>query len=895
MRRYTPEALWFIAGVAALAAVGIWGAMGVGGPQPSYLPFFALTAGACLAHLYPIRSAREGAFYVLSNVFLFAGVELLPPLQFAGLGILALVPLTWTQRKRPGALIRFTFNASQSILAMLAAWSILRLGAAMSQHSVTQVGLILVAIVMFTAVQTACVVVIIALNSRIPLSRVEGINLTGFISDALMPFLGALFALVWAARPVMLFLFIPPLLAVYRLMRDVQLIRQADLDTKTGLYNYTYFVQRLGQTLQYARFVRQPTAVLFADMDLLREINNNHGHLAGDLAIKHVANVLLKELPQNAVVARFGGEEFVALLPGTHPEEAEFMGWRVCREIGRTPVDIGEGRRITVTASVGVAGYPEQGVTAEALVDAADHAVYFAKARGRNQVVGARSLTPEELKAPTVRPPAPPAGPGAQAPAVPPAAVTPAPRPTPPPPSAPVAPAVPVQAPGARPAGLPTLARLLIAGVGLGALATVTVLAVPMLTLGTTAVTLIVAGAIAGELFRLSVPDPSGKSHCTLTLTGGVAMVAGVLCGVPGAALASLVGALAHLGIHRQRAPEKMIFNVSSTLLSSVAAGALLQIAIRQGAIAVVAGLAVLAAVANFLVSQVLIATVVSITQRRDFGQTLMALVRASMAHYVVLGSLCAFMALGYRAHGVAGAAIFLLPAGVLYSNFAMHLRQSGERIAGLERARTELEAAQGEQKRLLDQMVVTLAGVIDARDASVSGHSLQVARYAEAVALELGLSAKEAAEIRLGGLLHDLGKIGVPEQILAKPGKLSPEEWVVMRGHAALGEKLLSEVSQLEAVARMVGEHHEYFSGRGYPTGKAGDSISIGGRILTVVDALDCMLTDRPYSKAKSLEWALGEFDRCAGDQFDPAVVAALKRLVDREGEAFFTTPDKR
>ncbi|HWI53359.1 MAG TPA: diguanylate cyclase [Symbiobacteriaceae bacterium] len=902
MRRYTPEALWFIAGAAALALTGIWGATSISGPAPSFLALATLTVGACLAHLYPIRSAREGAFYVLSNVFLFAGVELLPPYLFAVLAAAALVPLTWNQRRRPGALIRFVFNASQSTLAMLSAWSIIVMGGALWEGAFAEVGLVLAAIIMFTAVQTGCVAVIIALNSRIPIARVEGIDLISFLSDALMPFLGALVTLVWQSRPAMLFLFLPPLVVVYRLMRNVQLIRQADLDAKTGLYNYSYFVQRMNQTLQYARLVRQPTAVLFADMDLLRDINNTHGHLAGDQAIKHVTTVLLKELPQNATVARFGGEEFVALLPGTDPDEAEFIGWRVCREISRTPVAFGDGCQVRVTASIGVAGYPEHGATVEDLVHAADLAVYHAKARGRDRVISARYLSPEELR--ESRPdrkaerashgPAPAQGQApARVPAPAPAAGSAQPAAAQPPQT--IAPAD--VAPGGQPSTthpgqkLDLGSLLMIGLISLMALASLGWVLPGALRLSAPALIAIVAASALAELMRLQIPDPTGKSQASISLAVAAVMATGAEWGPPGAILAGLTAAVAHQFIARPKSPAKIAFNLASPVLTSLAAGLVLEAGGRLADPHLLFRvlLCVAAAAANYLTGHLLVSLMIARQSRRRLLEVARSMVRDTAAHYITLGSLGGFMAVSYQHLGLAGASMFVLPAALLYVNFGQRLRQSGARIAGLEQIRIELEAAQRQQKRSLDELVVTLAGIIDARDFSVTGHSTNVARYAEAIAREMGLSDLQADKVRLGGLLHDIGKIGVPEELLNKPGGLSAEEWVVMKNHAALGERLLSQVSQLEGVARMVGEHHERWSGCGYPAGKAGTQISLGGRILTVADALDCMLTERPYSQAKPLAWAFAELERCAGDQFDPAAVQALRRVLQREGAAFF------
>ena len=139
------------------------------------------------------------------------------------------------------------------------------------------------------------------------------------------------------------------------------------------------------------------------------------------------------------------------------------------------------------------------------------------------------------------------------------------------------------------------------------------------------------------------------------------------------------------------------------------------------------------------------------------------------------------------------------------------------------------------------------------------------------------------------------MGKVSIPEAILHKPERLTPEEYEIVKEHTRVGERILAEVGPLTEVARMVGEHHERFDGSGYPRGKAGAEISLGGRIVAVADSLDSILSDRPYSKGRSLAWALAELDRCAGTQFDPLVVEALHRVVQEEGAEFFVKSNPR
>ena len=141
-----------------------------------------------------------------------------------------------------------------------------------------------------------------------------------------------------------------------------------------------------------------------------------------------------------------------------------------------------------------------------------------------------------------------------------------------------------------------------------------------------------------------------------------------------------------------------------------------------------------------------------------------------------------------------------------------------------------EIEQAHAEKERTLQQMITTVAAIIDARDQAVAGHSNRVAKYARAIGEELGLSPHQVSELHTAGLLHDLGKIAIPEAILHKPSKLTAEEFAVVKEHAATGERILAQVQPLLAVAQMVGDHHERFDGHGYPNGEAGNPITRGG-----------------------------------------------------------------
>ncbi len=176
---------------------------------------------------------------------------------------------------------------------------------------------------------------------------------------------------------------------------------------------------------------------------------------------------------------------------------------------------------------------------------------------------------------------------------------------------------------------------------------------------------------------------------------------------------------------------------------------------------------------------------------------------------------------------------------------------------------------------------VTSLAYAVDAKDQYTQGHSQKISAYAAVLAEAIGMSEAEVEEIRLGAVLHDVGKVGIPEQILNKNGPLNPEEWETMKTHVTYGAKLLEPLAPLARIRQMVLHHHEFFDGSGYPDGLAGQNIPIGARILTIADSYDTITSDRSYKKGRTAEEALTELERCAKTQFDPELIAAFVRAM--------------
>jgi len=183
-------------------------------------------------------------------------------------------------------------------------------------------------------------------------------------------------------------------------------------------------------------------------------------------------------------------------------------------------------------------------------------------------------------------------------------------------------------------------------------------------------------------------------------------------------------------------------------------------------------------------------------------------------------------------------------------------------------------------------EIVMALSKALEARDLSTGAHCRKITRLTEKIAVHLGCPFHEIQAIRRAALLHDIGKIGIPDQILFKPGLLTEREWVVMRQHPEIGARILRTIHGLSEVARLVLAHHERYDGSGYPYGLSGENIPMGARILAVVDAYGAMVVERVYRSARSFREAVDELKRCAGKDFDPVVVEAFLNLIENRSD---------
>ena len=209
-------------------------------------------------------------------------------------------------------------------------------------------------------------------------------------------------------------------------------------------------------------------------------------------------------------------------------------------------------------------------------------------------------------------------------------------------------------------------------------------------------------------------------------------------------------------------------------------------------------------------------------------------------------------------------------------------LAQTFNKMAGdIEEKIEQLKEAAEENHELFLGSIRMLAAAIDEKDPYTRGHSGRVAKYSLLIGQQLGLSTEDLDKIRIAALLHDVGKIGVDDRVLKKPGALTPEEFDLMKQHTVKGANIMRPVAQLKEMIPGIELHHEHMDGRGYPYGKKSADIPLMARIIAVADTLDAMTTNRPYQSAMEIDYALGKIRALVGTKFDPDVVDALELVV--------------
>jgi diguanylate cyclase (GGDEF)-like protein/putative nucleotidyltransferase with HDIG domain len=697
-------------------------------------------------------------------------------------------------------------------------------------------------------------------------------------TDLVLAMLGVATAAFWLSNPWLIAFAVAPLFLIHRSLSVPQLQEEARVDAKTGLFNARHFAAALNEELTRAARFERPLSLVMADLDLLRDINNTYGHLAGDAVLQGIAEVFRAQLRHYDVPARFGGEEFAILLPETPPEKAFEIAERIRRTVAATAFDVETSSEpIKATVSIGVAAFPRDGADANELIHQADLAVYRAKLQGRNRVLDASSeplLLPEERKARLVVVPED----GEHLSPLPPAATA---HPD-------------LERRHPRPHALHgprflSLSRRLAmfvgvisaVGIAAGVLGMVFGNSTDWLGLGA-----IVALVGLGQALALEVDDGSIS-------VSAVGSIAGAALFGPRAAL-PLAITISAVEWSARRAPfHYVLFNVGTLSLSSLAAAGVFTAGFQGNAgriVYVISGVA--AGATYFAVNMGLISLVVSVEGHERWWSVFRERFAWLATHYLVYGFIGSVIWVGYGAAGLWALAVFALPLLLMRKTqeaYLRHTQRSAQKLRqAAETIQTQNVSLEHANKLLRERSTAameSLSATVDARDAYTAGHSRRVQQLALAIGRELGLSQAELDLLGHAALFHDIGKLAIPDAILLKPASLTTEEWDLMQRHADEGARIIDRLGFLNDAVPAIRHHHERWDGTGYPDRLAGEDIPLGARIIHVADALDSMLTTRIYRAARPASEALDELRRASASQFCPRCVAALERILPLEG----------
>jgi diguanylate cyclase (GGDEF)-like protein len=379
-----------------LAAAGSVWAFNQGPISSSqWLPFTVLTGLAILSQAFRAGSPGKLSLYV-DNLFQFAAILLLHPFLLVPLVVIPqLVETVYervTRRPHPRAWHDQSFNIAMYILIGFAAlWAgSLIAGARLNPtvYSGRMIAAILLAAPVHIGANTLLVALSLVLDGERELGEMGVFDWGVWLTDFILLMMGYMAAILWTINPWLIFLAVSPLLILYRAHQVPQLEQAAQTDGKTGLLNAQWFMERFNEEFEQVQRRSQPLSVLMADLDLLRNINNTYGHLAGDAVLAGVGKIIQETVRDSDIAGRFGGEEFAIVLPNVDQSGAAAIAERLCRAVEQAefPIDA-HPTPIHATMSIGVASYPQDGGTVKELVHRADMAVYQAKLNGRNCVV----------------------------------------------------------------------------------------------------------------------------------------------------------------------------------------------------------------------------------------------------------------------------------------------------------------------------------------------------------------------------------------------------------------------------------------------------------------------------------------------------------------------------
>jgi len=370
------------------------------------------------------------------------------------------------------------------------------------------------------------------------------------------------------------------------------------------------------------------------------------------------------------------------------------------------------------------------------------------------------------------------------------------------------------------------------------------------------------AFAVVAEMNPIRLPG----SQAYITVSSALDYAAIVIFGPAIAAMVAAVTTLLSQVFFAPQPPHKMLFNIALFIVTIMVSGSVFRLAGGVASSSVAELVIPLAAcgATYFLIDTFGVSTIVALSQGGSIWRTWQRMyLWTTITHLAGFVPLGAIIVVIFAHIGLPGVALFLAPLILARYSFKLYMDMRNAHF----------------------DTVRALTSAIDASDPFTRGHSERVTAYSVAIARKLGLAERRVVAIEYASLLHDMGKIAVQHDILLKPGKLSDEEWTLMRMHPETGARIVGDLHFLRGAREVVLYHHERYDGQGYPDKLKGTEIPIEARIVKVADAFDAMLSDRPYRKGLSVDEAVAELEAGRSTEFDPKVVDAFLQLV-RQGD---------
>lgn len=851
----------------------LWSA--INDPITDYLMVIVLSLLASLFQVFKVQGATIRSHYSFSFLiygFAFAYFGLSETLVV--ILISHLVEWVW---KRPTWYI-IIFNITCYFIVMSAACFVFKL-IAPSASLLTSMGVLSIAISMaiFTLLNHFIVGIILWL-ARGENFKVSGIfDVFPLMMDLTFLTFGAMLNIVWTTNPYAMILFLFPLYLIYMALRIPELERQTEIDQKTSLFNLQYFKQHFTKELDRANRFDRPLSIMMLDLDLLRNINNTYGHLAGDEILIGIARILKKSIREYDVVARFGGEEFSIMLPETTLqqsfERAEIIRSAIEGAEFTIPTSV---TPIKVTVSIGISERESFAQTADEITHNADTALYRSKLNGRNKSTAYTSNEPvkETLGSYSA-----------------------------------------TKAKYSNTTPVPKLSEEVIAKVQksqskrLNKTSTHLVTPVLIYIFGLAMLAILFSFGLyqfAPELYQVNwIQIWPGLVTCLILViltenfsidlyigktslsTSAVPILAGTLLfGLSVGVILSAAYAVV-VGIKYRSKFNKYIFNFCNQAIAAMLYTLILFLS-GWSYDGFSLGLQALFVVFASLVVYILNTAFISVGMGIDLHESPFQIWKEQYAWlvtiYVGIGLITTAFILGYHEEGIFGALLMMVPLFLLRISQKQYVDRTREAVTELREKNIILEKNAEEINQLNDGLLDTLAEIIDLRDPYVLGHSKRVTSYATSIAERMGLNPKQVDLIRKGSLLHDVGKLGISMDILAKPEALTGLEYEKIKSHPVIGARVLEINPSLRILIPIVRHHHEFYNGKGYPDGISGHQIPIEARVVSIADAIEAMASDRPYRKARTTQYILNELKKFSGIQFDPKVVEQAIKLLESE-----------